>query len=88
MLILMLENPSDDSVEMASDFTKEVGAYLQEVTPSGLHRWGQGGGVGGGEGFHAEWGGYDWACFGASTGEGRGRIHTLFTEGCVEKTSG
>ena len=40
MLILMLESPSDDSVEMASDFTKEVGAHLQEVTPSGLHRWG------------------------------------------------
>ncbi|GAX83732.1 hypothetical protein CEUSTIGMA_g11157.t1 [Chlamydomonas eustigma] len=37
ILILMLENPSDDSVEMASDFVKEVGAYLQEVTPTGLH---------------------------------------------------
>ena len=35
----MLENPSDDSVEMASDFVKEVGAHLKDVTPSGLHRW-------------------------------------------------
>ncbi len=38
MLILMLEKPSADSVEMACEFTKEVGAFLQEVAPSGLHR--------------------------------------------------
>ncbi|KAF6265057.1 hypothetical protein COO60DRAFT_1697935 [Scenedesmus sp. NREL 46B-D3] len=37
MLILLLENPSDDSVEMAVEFCKEVGAYLQEVAPAGLH---------------------------------------------------
>jgi hypothetical protein len=37
MLILMLENPSDDSVEMAVDFCKDVGAFLQEVAPAGLH---------------------------------------------------
>eukprot|EP00879_Flechtneria_rotunda_P006154 GHRR01006471.1.p1 GENE.GHRR01006471.1~~GHRR01006471.1.p1 ORF type:complete len:946 (+),score=354.04 GHRR01006471.1:464-3301(+) len=37
MLILLLENPSDDSVEMAVDFCKEVGAYLQDVAPAGLH---------------------------------------------------
>ena len=29
MMILMLENPSDDSVEVAVDFCKDVGAYLQ-----------------------------------------------------------
>ena len=39
MLILMLEKPSADSIEMACEFTKEVGAYLQEVTPAGLHRY-------------------------------------------------
>ena len=38
MLILMLEKPSDDSVEMAVDFTKEVGAFLMEVAPAGLQR--------------------------------------------------
>lgn len=37
MLILMLENPSDDSVEVAVDFCKDVGAYLQDVAPVGLH---------------------------------------------------
>lgn len=29
LLVLMLENPSDDSVEVAVDFCKDVGAYLQ-----------------------------------------------------------
>jgi hypothetical protein len=38
MLILMLETPTDDSVEVACEFTKEVGAFLQEVAPTGLHR--------------------------------------------------
>lgn len=38
MLILMLERPSADSVEMAAEFIKEVGAYLQDVAPQGLHR--------------------------------------------------
>jgi pre-mRNA-splicing factor CWC22 len=37
MLILMLEQPSADSVEMACEFVKEVGAYLQDVAPQGLH---------------------------------------------------
>eukprot|EP00775_Hariotina_reticulata_P008000 gene8000-8198_t len=37
ILILLLENPSDDSVEMAVDFCKEVGAHLQDVAPAGLH---------------------------------------------------
>lgn len=37
MLILLLENPSDDSVEMAVEFCKEVGAFLQDVAPAGLH---------------------------------------------------
>lgn len=36
MLLLMLEHPSNDSVEMAVDFTKEVGAYLSDVVPAGL----------------------------------------------------
>ena len=39
MLILMLDRPSDDSVEMATEFVKEVGAFLQDVAPQGLHRW-------------------------------------------------
>ena len=29
LLVLMLENPSDDGVEVAVDFCKDVGAYLQ-----------------------------------------------------------
>lgn len=39
MLILMLDRPSADSVELAGDFVKEVGAYLQDVASQGLHRW-------------------------------------------------
>lgn len=38
LLILLLEAPSEDSVEVASEFTKEVGAYLQDVAPQGLHK--------------------------------------------------
>jgi len=38
ILILMLERPSGDSVEMACEFVKEVGAFLQDVAPQGLHR--------------------------------------------------
>lgn len=38
VLIQMLEVPSEDSVEVAVEFTKEVGAYLKEVVPQGLHR--------------------------------------------------
>lgn len=37
MLVLMLKQPSADSVEMACEFVKEVGAYLQDVSPQGLH---------------------------------------------------
>lgn len=37
VLILLLEVPSEDSVEMAVEFVKEVGAHLQEVAPQGLH---------------------------------------------------
>ncbi|KXZ52169.1 hypothetical protein GPECTOR_10g798 [Gonium pectorale] len=37
VLILLLETPSEDSVEMAVEFVKEVGAHLQEVAPQGLH---------------------------------------------------
>ena len=56
MLILMLENPSADGVEMAVDLIKEVGDHLNEVAPQGLHRWGGGGGKGlrkRGEGGHS-----------------------------------
>lgn len=38
MLLLMLENPTDDGVEMSVEFVKEVGAFLQEAMPAGLHR--------------------------------------------------
>ncbi|EFJ52814.1 hypothetical protein VOLCADRAFT_78840 [Volvox carteri f. nagariensis] len=37
VLILLLEVPSEDSVEMAVDFVREVGAHLQDVAPQGLH---------------------------------------------------
>ncbi|MEW5303967.1 MAG: hypothetical protein WDW36_006610 [Sanguina aurantia] len=37
MLLLMLENPTDDGVEMSVEFVKEVGAFLQEAMPAGLH---------------------------------------------------
>mmetsp|Transcript_18928 Transcript_18928/g.34313 ORF Transcript_18928/g.34313 Transcript_18928/m.34313 type:complete len:574 (-) Transcript_18928:169-1890(-) len=37
ILILLLEEPSEDSVELAVDFVKEVGAYLQDVAPQGLY---------------------------------------------------
>ena len=39
MMILMLDKPSADSVEMACEFVKEVGAFLQDVAPQALHRW-------------------------------------------------
>lgn len=35
--LLLLENPSDDSVEIASEFIKECGAMLQEVSSNGLN---------------------------------------------------
>jgi pre-mRNA-splicing factor CWC22 len=37
ILALMLEIPSDDSVELAVSFVKEVGATLLDVSPKGLH---------------------------------------------------
>ncbi|GFR42187.1 hypothetical protein Agub_g3072 [Astrephomene gubernaculifera] len=37
VLILLLEQPSEDSVEMAVEFVREVGAHLQDVVPQGLH---------------------------------------------------
>lgn len=37
MALLLLEKPSNDSVEMASEFIKECGAKLQEISPSGLN---------------------------------------------------
>eukprot|EP00252_Welwitschia_mirabilis_P005536 TRINITY_DN159_c0_g4_i1.p1 TRINITY_DN159_c0_g4~~TRINITY_DN159_c0_g4_i1.p1 ORF type:complete len:866 (+),score=186.41 TRINITY_DN159_c0_g4_i1:199-2796(+) len=36
LLTLMLENPTDDSVEVAVGFVKECGAMLQDVSPQGL----------------------------------------------------
>lgn len=35
--MILLESPSDDSVELAVSFTKEVGAALADLTPQGLH---------------------------------------------------
>lgn len=37
VLMLLLETPSNDSVELAVTFTKEVGAALQDLSPQGLH---------------------------------------------------
>eukprot|EP00890_Picochlorum_soloecismus_P004799 jgi/Picsp_1/531/NSC_00528-R1_pre-mrna-splicing factor cwc22 homolog len=37
LALLLLENPSDDSVEIASEFIKECGAMLQEVSSNGLN---------------------------------------------------
>ncbi|CAG9463972.1 unnamed protein product [Pedinophyceae sp. YPF-701] len=37
ILMLLLENPTDDSVDLAVAFTKEVGAALQDLAPQGLH---------------------------------------------------
>jgi pre-mRNA-splicing factor CWC22 len=36
MLVLLLENPSDDSVELAIGFLKECGQKLSQVSPRGL----------------------------------------------------
>ena len=36
MLALLLEKPTDDSVEVAVNFTKEVGQILMELSPKGL----------------------------------------------------
>ncbi|PIK40256.1 putative pre-mRNA-splicing factor CWC22-like [Apostichopus japonicus] len=37
ILTLLLENPTDDSVEIAVGFMKECGQKLSEVTPRGVH---------------------------------------------------
>ena len=37
LALLLLENPSDDSVEIASEFIKECGAMLQEISSNGLN---------------------------------------------------
>ena len=37
LLTVLLEDPTDDSVEIAVAFTKEVGALLEQLSPRGLH---------------------------------------------------
>jgi pre-mRNA-splicing factor CWC22 len=37
LLTLLLERPTDDSVEVAVGFVKECGSLLQDVSPQGLH---------------------------------------------------
>ncbi|VDN42174.1 unnamed protein product [Gongylonema pulchrum] len=37
MMILMLENPTDDSIEVTVAFLKECGAKLSEISPAGLN---------------------------------------------------
>jgi pre-mRNA-splicing factor CWC22 len=37
LLTLLLEHPTDDSVEVAIAFVKECGQYLAGVSPRGLH---------------------------------------------------
>ena len=37
LLTVLLETPTDDSVEVAIEFVKECGFTLQELTPQGLH---------------------------------------------------
>ena len=37
MLTVLLEDPTDDSVEIAVTFTLELGQYLEEVSPKGMH---------------------------------------------------
>ncbi|XP_065892997.1 pre-mRNA-splicing factor CWC22 homolog [Dysidea avara] len=37
ILTLLLENPTDDSVEVAIGFLKECGLKLSEVAPKGMH---------------------------------------------------
>ena len=37
ILALFLENPSEDSIELASDFMIECGQMLNEITPAGVN---------------------------------------------------
>ena len=34
ILLLLLQNPTDDSVEVAVELTKQVGAFLEEMSPA------------------------------------------------------
>ncbi len=38
VIFLLLETPSADSVEVAVAFVKEVGAFLQDISPQALNR--------------------------------------------------
>eukprot|EP00613_Pedinella_sp_CCMP2098_P081854 CAMPEP_0171953230 /NCGR_PEP_ID=MMETSP0993-20121228/93888_1 /TAXON_ID=483369 /ORGANISM="non described non described, Strain CCMP2098" /LENGTH=461 /DNA_ID=CAMNT_0012598845 /DNA_START=16 /DNA_END=1398 /DNA_ORIENTATION=+ len=37
LLTVLLQDPTDDSVEIAVSFTKEVGSLLEQLSPKGLH---------------------------------------------------
>lgn len=37
LLTVLLENPTDDSVEVAVGFVTECGSLLQDLSPKGLH---------------------------------------------------
>jgi pre-mRNA-splicing factor CWC22 len=37
LLTVLLEEPTDDSVEVAVGFVTECGSTLQDLTPRGLH---------------------------------------------------
>jgi pre-mRNA-splicing factor CWC22 len=37
LLTVLLENPTNDSVEVAVGFVTECGSTLQDLTPRGLH---------------------------------------------------
>lgn len=37
LLTILLENPTDDSVEVAVGFVTESGSILQDLSPKGLH---------------------------------------------------
>ncbi len=39
IIILLLEQPSDDSVEVAVGFTKEVGATLTDLAPQAVNTY-------------------------------------------------
>jgi hypothetical protein len=39
VIFLLLETPSADSVEVAVAFVKEVGAFLQDISPQALNRY-------------------------------------------------
>ena len=39
ILTLLMEKPTDDSVEVAVGFLKECGAKLTDVSPKGINGW-------------------------------------------------